>query len=99
MFQTSFLNSDNQRSNVKFLNRSLIFLYIFQNFTFFPYLRTPKFLQVMARVFQVTGKIPMGGNYVSHSNIKTKRRFLLNLQTKLFFLTEKNKWITLKFST
>ncbi len=52
----------------------------------------------MARVCQVTGKKPIGGNYVSHSNIKTKRRFLPNLQTKRFFLAEENKWITLKLS-
>jgi large subunit ribosomal protein L28 len=52
----------------------------------------------MARVCQVTGKIPIGGNKVSHSNIKTKRRFLPNLQTKRFFLQEENKWVTLKLS-
>jgi large subunit ribosomal protein L28 len=52
----------------------------------------------MARVCQVTGKIPIGGNKVSHSNIKTKRRFLPNLQTKRFFLEEENKWVTLKLS-
>ena len=52
----------------------------------------------MARVCQVTGKKPITGNSVSHSNIKTKRRFLPNLQTKRFFLTEENKWITLKLS-
>ena len=53
----------------------------------------------MARVCQVTGKRPITGNKVSHSNIKTKRRFLPNLQTKRFFLAEKNKWITLKLSS
>lgn len=53
----------------------------------------------MARVCQVTGKKPIGGHYVSHSNIKTKRRFLPNLQTKRFFLAEEDKWITLKLST
>ena len=53
----------------------------------------------MARVCQVTGKIPIGGNKVSHSNIKTKRRFLPNLQTKKFFLAEEDKWVTLKLST
>ena len=52
----------------------------------------------MARVCQVTGKTPISGNSVSHSNIKTKRRFLPNLQTKRFFLTEENKWVTLKLS-
>ena len=52
----------------------------------------------MARVCQVTGKVPMGGN-VSHSNINTKRRFLPNLQTKRYFLAEEDKWITLKVSS
>ena len=52
----------------------------------------------MARVCQVTGKSPISGNYVSHSNIKTRRRFLPNLQTKRFFLAEEGKWITLKVS-
>ena len=53
----------------------------------------------MARVCQVTGKRPVTGNKVSHSNIKTKRRFLPNLQTKRFFLAEEDKWVTLKLSS
>ena len=53
----------------------------------------------MARVCQVTGKKPISGNKVSHSNIKTKRRFLPNLQTKRNFLAEEDKWVTLKVST
>ena len=53
----------------------------------------------MARVCQVTGKKPIGGNKVSHSNIKTKRRFLPNLQTKRYYLVEEDKWITLKVSS
>ncbi|MBD0331654.1 MAG: 50S ribosomal protein L28 [Chitinophagaceae bacterium] len=52
----------------------------------------------MARVCQVTGKTPMVGHHVSHSNIKTKRRFLPNLQSKKYFLAEENRWITLKLS-
>ena len=52
----------------------------------------------MARVCQVTGKTPITGHHVSHSNIKTKRRFLPNLQTKKFFLAEENKWITMNLS-
>lgn len=52
----------------------------------------------MARVCQVTGKKPIVGNSVSHSNIKTKRRFLPNLQTKRFFYAEEGRWITLKVS-
>ena len=38
------------------------------------------------------------GNNVSHSNIKTKRRFYPNLQTKRFYIPEEDKWITLKVS-
>ena len=53
----------------------------------------------MARVCQVTGKRPITGNKVSHSNIKTRRRFLPNLQTKRYFLAEEDKWVTLKVST
>jgi large subunit ribosomal protein L28 len=52
----------------------------------------------MARVCQVTGKRPVTGHKVSHSNIKSKRRFLPNLQTKRFFLAEEDKWVTLKLS-
>jgi len=53
----------------------------------------------MSRVCQVTGKVPVTGHKVSHSNIKSKRRFLPNLQTKRFYLAEEDKWITLKLST
>ena len=64
----------------------------------FTYLCSPK-KNIMARVCQVTGKTPVVGNKVSHSNIKTKRRFLPNLQKKKFYLVEEDKWITLKLST
>jgi large subunit ribosomal protein L28 len=65
-----------------------------------PFFRTFAVLKfkVMARVCQVTGKVPMTGHKVSHSNVKTKRRFLPNLQTKRFYLPEEDKWITLKVS-
>ena len=53
----------------------------------------------MARVCEVTGKKPMGGHKVSHSNIKTKRRFLPNLKTKRFFFAEEDRWVTIKVST
>ncbi|MBA2248785.1 MAG: 50S ribosomal protein L28 [Chitinophagaceae bacterium] len=53
----------------------------------------------MARVCQVTGKRPITGNKVSHSNIKTKRRFLPNLQKKRYYLAEEDKWVTLKLSS
>lgn len=53
----------------------------------------------MARVCQITGKKPRVGNNVSHSNIKTKRKFYPNLHTKRFYIPEEDKWITLKVST
>jgi large subunit ribosomal protein L28 len=53
----------------------------------------------MARVCQVTGKKPMVGHKVSHSNIKTLRRFLPNLQTKRFYFPEEDRWIVLKLSS
>ncbi|HEY8389288.1 MAG TPA: 50S ribosomal protein L28 [Parasegetibacter sp.] len=53
----------------------------------------------MARVCQVTGKKPITGHKVSHSNIKTKRRFLPNLHKKRFYLAEEDKWVTLKLSS
>jgi len=53
----------------------------------------------MARFCDLTGKGPISGNHVSHSNIKSKRRFLPNLQKKTFFIPELNKWIDLKVST
>jgi large subunit ribosomal protein L28 len=52
----------------------------------------------MARVCQVTGRKPIGGHTVSHSNIKTKRRFLPNLQTKRFYFAEEDRWVTIKLT-
>lgn len=69
------------------------------NWLIFPTFAVQNLVSIMARVCQVTGKMPMGGNKVSHSNIKTRRRFLPNLQKKRFYLAEEDKWITLKLST
>lgn len=52
----------------------------------------------MSRVCQLTGKKPLKGHRVSHSNVKTKRRFLPNLFTKKFFMPETGEWVTLKVS-
>ncbi len=52
----------------------------------------------MSRVCQITGKGMIVGNKVSHSNIKTKRRFYPNLQVKKFYIPEEDRWITLKVS-
>lgn len=53
----------------------------------------------MSKVCQLTGKRPITGNSVSHSNRKTRRRFLPNLQKKRFYVPETDQWITLKLST
>ena len=53
----------------------------------------------MSKVCQTSGKRPISGNNVSHSNQKTRRRFLPNLIKKRFFVPELDKWVTLKIST
>lgn len=53
----------------------------------------------MAKICQVTGKRPMVGNKVSHSNRKTKKRTLPNLQTHRFFVPSENRWVKLRLST
>ena len=50
----------------------------------------------MSRICQLSGKKPMVGNNVSHSNKKTKRRFDINLIKKRFYIPSKSEWITLK---
>lgn len=52
----------------------------------------------MSKICQITGKKRMVGNKVSHSNIKTKRTFDVNLFKKRFFLPEQDEWITLSVS-
>jgi large subunit ribosomal protein L28 len=52
----------------------------------------------MSRVCQVTGKSPLVGNNVSHSNRHTKRRFEVNLKNKRFWVEDEKRWITLKVS-
>tara|TARA_B100001250_G_C19741886_1_gene763454 strand:- start:485 stop:724 length:240 start_codon:yes stop_codon:yes gene_type:complete len=53
----------------------------------------------MSRKCKITGKKPLVGNNVSHSNNKTKRRQLPNLQSKSIFVPELNKSVKIKIST
>ena len=53
----------------------------------------------MSKVCKLTGKKPISGNNVSHSNRKTKRRFVPNIQKKRFFVPELDKFVTLRVST
>ncbi len=53
----------------------------------------------MAKVCQVTGKRPATGNNVSHSNIKTKRRFLPNLRYHRFWVESEQRFVRLRVSS
>lgn len=53
----------------------------------------------MSKVCQVTGKRPMVGNHVSHSNIKTKRRFVPNLQYHRFWVESEKRFVRLRVSS
>ncbi|MFA8298945.1 MAG: 50S ribosomal protein L28 [Hyphomicrobiales bacterium] len=53
----------------------------------------------MSRICEITGKKVITGNNVSHSNIKTKRKFYPNLHTKKFFVPETGEWVVLKVSS
>ncbi|MFI3331017.1 MAG: 50S ribosomal protein L28 [Rikenellaceae bacterium] len=48
------------------------------------------------KICEITGKVAIVGNNVSHSHLKTKRRFNPNLKTKRFWSEEESRWITLK---
>jgi large subunit ribosomal protein L28 len=52
----------------------------------------------MSKICQVTGKKAIVGNNVSHSKRRTKRKFYPNLFVKRFYLTEEQRWISLKVS-
>ena len=53
----------------------------------------------MSRVCQVTGKRPMVGNNVSHSNRKTKMRQNPNIRSKRLFDEETGRWVRVRVST
>lgn len=50
------------------------------------------------KVCEITGKVAVIGNNVSHSHIRSKRKFSPNLKTKRFWSEEEGRWITLKVS-
>ena len=52
----------------------------------------------MSKICQITGKKAMVGHKVSHSNIKTKRKFNVNLFKKKFYWVEEDCWVELKVS-
>lgn len=52
----------------------------------------------MSRICQITGKHVITGNKVSHSNRKTRRTFVPNLQDRKYFIPEENRTVTLRVS-
>jgi len=52
----------------------------------------------MSKVCQVTGKRPVAGNNVSHSNRKTRRRFLPNLHHHRFWVESEQRFVRLRVS-
>jgi len=53
----------------------------------------------MARKCVVTGRGTMYGNAVSHSHLKTRRIWKVNIVKKNIFLEDENRWVTVKLST
>ena len=53
----------------------------------------------MSKICELTGKKAIVGHKVSHSNVKTLRKFNPNLFKKKFFIPETGEWIVLKVST
>jgi len=52
----------------------------------------------MSKICQITGKKALTGNNVAHSNLRTKRRFNVNLFTKKFYWVEQDCWVVLNVS-
>lgn len=52
----------------------------------------------MSRVCQVTGTEPGFGHQISHSHVRTKRRFDVNVQKKRYWLQSENRFIRLTVS-
>lgn len=55
-------------------------------------------LLIMTRICMITGKKTTSGNNVSHANNKTKRKFLVNLQWRKFWIESLGIWVRLRVS-
>ena len=47
---------------------------------------------------QVTGKKPGYGKQVSHSHVRTNRRWLPNVQRRRYWLPSEGRWVRLRLS-
>jgi large subunit ribosomal protein L28 len=52
----------------------------------------------MSKVCQVSGKRALRGNRVSHSNHKTIKFTLPNLQSKRFWMESEKRWVKLRLT-
>ena len=50
-------------------------------------------------VCEVSGKRWMNGSKISHSNIKSPKRFQANIQSKRVYDVESKRWVRVKLST
>jgi len=53
---------------------------------------------VMARRCMLTGAVGRSGNNISHSHVRTKRRFDINIQTKRYWVPSEKRFVTLTLS-
>ncbi|MCM2131688.1 50S ribosomal protein L28 [Larsenimonas rhizosphaerae] len=53
----------------------------------------------MSQVCQVTGKRPVTGNNVSHSQRKTRRRFVPNLHSHRFWVESEKRFVKMRVSS
>lgn len=52
----------------------------------------------MSRVCQVTGAGPGFGHHISHSHVRSKRRFGVNVQKKRYWLAGEKRYVRLTVS-
>jgi large subunit ribosomal protein L28 len=52
----------------------------------------------MSQHCQVTGRVPGFGHRISHSHVRTKRRFNVNVQRKTYWVPSLNRRVTLRVS-
>jgi len=46
----------------------------------------------------LTGAVGRSGNNISHSHVRTKRRFDINIQTKRYWVPSEKRFVTLTLS-
>lgn len=53
----------------------------------------------MSRLCALTGKRTRFGNSISHSEVKNKRKWKVNLHTKKLYLEDEDRWVKVRLST